>query len=128
MLCMPALKHKKTYQEYFSRCTGTDKAISNSTFAIVWHMNYFLIFVFETISRLSSKAMRKDFFPWFSDFPKDESFFLYSNLTQKKFDIFVFAEILQNKYGRKCEIRICLNDYKNNRISTLNLTEVRVIW
>jgi len=49
-----------------------------------------------------------DFFSGFLCFAKDETdYFTYSNLIRNLFGIFVFAKILQNKCGSKCETRIC---------------------
>jgi len=77
--------------------------------------------------RYAVRQCEKNLFPDFPISQKTKLFFSYLNLTQKKFDIFVFAEISQNKYGRKCESQNCLNDYKNNRISMLYLTEVLLL-
>jgi len=60
--------------------------------------------------------MRKDFISGFSCFAQYETnFFSYLNLTQNKFGTFVFAKILQNKCGSKCETWIHKNDFKNTR-------------
>jgi len=63
------------------------------------------------------KAMQKKIISGFSCFPKDKTkFFSYSNLIRNLIDSFVFAKILRNKWGRKCETRKPGNKYENNQI------------
>jgi hypothetical protein len=50
--------------------------------------------------------MRKDFISGFSCFAKEKTILVsYSNLTQNKFGIFVFAKILQNKFKNNHKTR-----------------------
>ncbi len=67
-------------------------------------------------------------FPNFPVLKKMKRFFFIFELNPEKFDVFVFAKILQNKCSRKCETQTFGNDFENTCVFVTSEGQKMIIF